>query len=159
VACEQFVTSSSSEWLLVLEDDALFTKTGSGGLWDILEEADKWDNDAPSFILTSEGLDLGTLRLTDEDFVAVSSQLNATRFPFTNTAAAYLVNRYMATHFVQTLRNKPGLAYNTIDFLINNLMLGLFLRAGRSKISCRHATKPPFQNASLNGGYSSLISS
>jgi GR25 family glycosyltransferase involved in LPS biosynthesis len=159
VAWEQFVTSSSSKWLLVLEDDALFTKTGSGGLWDILQEADKWDNDVLSFILTSEGLDLGALRLTDEDFVAVSSHLHATRFPFTNTAAAYLVNRSMATYFVQTLREKPGLAWNTIDFLINNMMLRVFLKAGTSKISCHHSTEPPFQNASINGGYSSLISS
>ncbi len=159
VAWEQFVTSSSSEWLLVLEDDALFTKTGVDGLWEILQEADQWTSGVPSYILASEGLDLEALGLKDEDFLGVSPRLNATRFPFTNTAAAYLVNRSLATHFVQTLRNRPRLAYNTIDFLINNLMLRIFLRAGSSKISCHHATKPPFQNASLNGGYSSLISS
>jgi hypothetical protein len=158
VAWDQFVNSSSSEWLLVLEDDALFTKTGSDGLWEILQEAGQWTSHAPSFILASEGLDLNDLKLTDEDFLAVSPRLNATRFPFTNTAAAYLVNRSMATHLVKTLRMKPGLAYNTIDFLINNLMLRIYFNPSSSQIFCHHANNPPFQNASIGGRYSSLIS-
>lgn len=159
VAWEQFVTSSSSEWLLVLEDDALFTKTGVGGFWGILKEAGQWSSSVPAYILASEGLDLEALRLTEADFSAVSPRLYATRFPFTNTAAAYLINRSMAKYFVEALRGKPKLAFNTIDFLINNLLLRIFSQSSTSQVFCHHANKPPFQNASINGRYSSLISS
>ena len=158
VAWKQFLTSSSSDWLLVLEDDALFTKAGPEGLWRILRETETWPSNIPSYILVSEGLDLGVLRLKSQDFSAVSSQLRSPRFPFANTAAAYLINRSLAAHFVKTLQEKPGLADNTIDFLLNNLMLRLFLKSGSSEISCHHSTFPPFQNASINGMYSSLLS-
>jgi hypothetical protein len=157
VTWEQFVTSSSSEWLLVLEDDALFTKVGPEGFWRILQEVKGWPSKNSCFLLVSEGLPLETLKIKDQDFEETSPRLNATRFPFTNTAAAYLINRSMATHFVETLREKPALAYNTIDFLITNLMLRPRLDGINSEISCHHSTKPPFQNASINGGYSSLI--
>jgi hypothetical protein len=144
---------------LVLEDDALFTKAGPEGLWGILREAERWPSNTPSFILVSEGLDLGVLGLKSRDFSAVSSQLRSPRFPFTNTAAAYLINRPLAAHFAKTLQEEPGLAHNTIDFLLNNLMLRLFLKSYGSDISCHHSTIPPFQNASINGMYSSLLSS
>jgi hypothetical protein len=157
VAWKQFLTSSS-DWLLVLEDDALFTKVGPEGLWGILRKAGGWPPNTPSFILVSEGLDLGVLGLKSQDFSAVSSELRSPRFPFANTAAAYLINRSLAAHFVKTLQEKPGLAYNTIDFLLNNLMLRLFLKSGGSEILCHHSTFPPFQNASINGMYSSLLS-
>jgi GR25 family glycosyltransferase involved in LPS biosynthesis len=143
---------------LVLEDDALFTKSGPEGLWQILQEAARWPSSIPSYILVSEGLDLEGLRLESEDFNAVSSQLIAPSFPFTNTAAAYLINRCLATHILSIWVRKPELRYNTIDFLINNFMLQLFLKGSSSGISCCHAASPPFQNASVNGGYSSLIS-
>lgn len=159
VAWKQFLTSSSSDWLLVLEDDALFTKAGPEGLWGILREAETWPSNIPSYILVSEGLDLGVLRLKSQDFSDVSSELRSPRFPFANTAAAYLINRPLAAHFVKTLQEKPDLAHNTIDFLLNNLMLRLFLKSGVSDISCHHSTCPPFQNASINGTYSSLLSS
>jgi GR25 family glycosyltransferase involved in LPS biosynthesis len=158
VAWRQFVTSSSSDWLLVLEDDALFTKAGPRSFWGILQEVGRLPENIPSHVLVSEGLDLRVIKVNSDNFVTVSSNLNATLFPFTNTAAAYLINRSMAKYFVSVMQEKPALAYNTIDFLINNMMLRIFFGPTSSKISCQHASNPPFQNASINGGYSSLIS-
>jgi hypothetical protein len=141
-----------------LEDDALFTDKGAKEFWRLLAEVDRLPKEIPAYVLASEGLSLEAFGLKAQDFTIVSSCLRTPPFPLTNTSAAYLLNKSLARHFVSSLENHPSLASNTIDFLINNLMLRLFLDKQDLGIACYHAMNPSFQNASIGGRYSSLIS-
>jgi len=158
VAWMAFDQASNADWLLVLEDDALFTEVGQREFWRIFADADGLSKDAPTFLLASEGLALEVLKVEEQAFEVFSPYVKSPPFPFTNTAAAYLINKSLARYFVSSLELQPSLAANTIDFLINNLLLRLYLDRQGLTVVCHHAVNPPFQNASINGRYSSLIS-
>jgi hypothetical protein len=157
LAWRTFLNSGYSDWLLVLEDDALFTTRGPTEFWKVFFEiADQASTD-PAFVLVSEGLSLDYLKVKQSDLRRKSDLLQSPAYPFTNTAAAYLINRKMAQHFVETVTNQKSLMANTIDFLINNLLLRLNQKRAEHTLRCHHAVRPPFQNASINGLYRSML--
>lgn len=158
VAWLQFLNSPSSDWLLVLEDDALFTHAGRSEFWKILDEVKQWPVSSPSFVHLSEGLELKKLKVKEDFFELTSPFLKSPIHPFTNTTAAYLLNKPLAEYFSRALQAHPRLTLNTADFQINNLMLRWNREHETGKTFCLHAVSPPFQNASINAGLGSSIS-
>lgn len=155
LAWTNFLSSRSAEWLLVLEDDALFTRSGLPEFWKVAAEVQDRPADLPVFVLLSEGINLEDLGLDESFFSHHSDALLSPAIPFTNTAAGYLMNRPMTRYFVETVEQRKTLLSNNVDFLINNLLTRQYKSSSKDGLACFHATHPPFQNASINGSYKS----
>lgn len=153
----KFRSDSNSDLLLVLEDDALFKNASS---LKTLEAALTFvaSSDNPTFLLASEGLPYSSL---GEGFNLTLGYEGDFWFPpvaFTNTAAAYFVNKNLATQFCESMEARPGLRFNTIDFLINALLNHTAIKNLEAPTRCAHLTRPIFLNGSLSGEFDSLIS-
>lgn len=158
-AWSQFL-ESDSDFLLVLEDDALLLDGWNAG-W-VQAQKLLFSDKAPGKLFISLGRgfsfdELGTLHLSRSiegvgGFVEVSK-------PFANTACAYLINRELAGALVTYSSSWPNRMLLNADFFLSDLMSRVANSSDGTKLTCLHATNPVFDNASLAGEYSSSLGS
>jgi hypothetical protein len=148
---------SDSDYLLVLEDDAMIFRDRIKDLprlWSLLGA-----NQAPAdFVMVGAGYSFSELRA--ERVVTETSELgiHAAVRPFTNTASGYLINRETANRFVTCVSLRPRRLNVNADFLITLLLNeGGSIRQSEG-IRCLHFVPPIFDNASLLGRYKSSVS-
>jgi hypothetical protein len=156
-AWSQFL-ESDSDFLLVLEDDALLLD-GWKSRW-VQAQKLLFSVKSPGKLFISLGRgfsfnQLGTIHLSRslnelEGFIEMSK-------PFANTACAYLINRELAEALVTYSSSWPNRMLLNADFLLNDLMSRQTSSSEQSKLTCLHATNPVFDNASLAGEYSSSL--
>jgi hypothetical protein len=156
-AWSQFL-ESESDFLLVLEDDALLLD-GWEAKW-VHAQRLMYSNKASGklFISLGKGFgfdQLGTLHLAKliedvDGFIEMSK-------PFANTACAYLINRELAEALVTYSSSWPSRMLLNADFFLNDLMSRLANSSNQTEITCLHSTNPVFDNASLAGEYSSSL--
>jgi hypothetical protein len=156
-AWSQFL-ESDSDFLLVLEDDALLLD-GWKARWVQVQKL-LFSNKASGklFISLGKGFSpdqLGTLHLSKsiedvDGFISMSK-------PFANTACAYFINRELAGALVTYSSSWPNRMLLNADFFLSEVMSRLQISSERTEITCLHATNPVFDNASLAGEYSSSL--
>jgi hypothetical protein len=153
----KFRSDKNSDLLLVLEDDALLKDPSRlktlGAALAFVESGDR-----PTFLLASEGLPYGLL---GEGFNLAPGSEGDFWFPptpFTNTTAAYFINKNLANQFCKSIDARPGLTFNAIDFLINALLNHTAIKSCATPIRCAHLTRPIFLNGSISGEFGSMIS-
>jgi hypothetical protein len=149
---------SDSDFLLVLEDDALLLD-GWEATW-VSTQRMLLSNKMPGklFISLGKGFgfdQLGTLHFS-RPIDDVDGFMEMSR-PFANTACAYLINRDLAEALVAYSSSWPSRLLLNADFFLNELMARLVSSSDRTEITCLHAVNPVFDNASLAGEYSSSL--
>jgi hypothetical protein len=148
---------SDSDYLLVLEDDAMIFHDRIRDLprlWSLLGA----NQAAADFIMVGAGYSFSELRA--KRVVTETSELgiHAAVRPFSNTASGYLINRETANRFVTCVSLRPRRLNVNADFLITLLLNegGSFRQS--EGIRCLHFVPPIFDNASLLGRYKSSVS-
>lgn len=149
---------SDSDFLLVLEDDALLFEDFEPrwlGLQELLQE---FGPAHKVFLCVGGGYELeelGASHLANERL----SDSNAFSFsvPFTNTSVAYLANRALIKSFVELQMSSAGSGMLNADFLINDLLLKLNHQEKVGAMVCIHTIPAMFDNASLSGTYQSSL--
>ena len=152
----QFV-QSSSDYLLVLEDDAIIFKDrikDLSRLWSSLDA----NYSAAEFIMVGAGYSFAELGA--EKAISETSEIGiqkATR-PFANTASAYVINRETAKFFATSVSLQPKRLNVNADFLISQLLREIHDSDPTVGVRCLHFVPPIFDNASLFGRYKSSVS-
>ena len=156
-AWSQFL-ESESDFLLVLEDDALLLDGWKVKWAQIQKLLFSAKSPGKLFISLGRGFSfdqLGTLHLSrsidgGEVFIEMSK-------PFANTTCAYLINRELAEALVTYSSSWPNRMLLNADFFLNDLMIRLASSSEKNDVTCLHATSPVFDNASLAGEYPSSL--
>lgn len=156
-AWSQFL-ESDSDFLLVLEDDALLLDGWKARWVQAQKLLFSFKSPGKLFISLGRGFgfdQLGTLHLS-RSIEGVGGFVEMSK-PFANTACAYLINRELAEALVTYSSSWPNRMLLNADFLLNDLMSRQTSSSEQSKLTCLHATNPVFDNASLAGEYSSSL--
>jgi hypothetical protein len=156
-AWSQFL-ESDSDFLLVLEDDALLLDGWKARWVQAQKLLFSFKSPGKLFISLGRGFSfdqLGTLHLSRSiDGVEIFIEMSK---PFANTTCAYLINRELAEALVAYSSSWPNRMLLNADFFLNDLMSRLESSSEKDAITCLHAMSPVFDNASLAGEYSSSL--
>ena len=149
---------SDSDFLLVLEDDALLLEDFESRWLELQELLREFGPSHKVFMCVGGGYDLGEMG-TSHLANKLLSDSNAFSFsvPFTNTTVAYLANRELIQGFVELQMNAAGSGMLNADFLINSLLMKLNQQETVGAIVCIHTIPAIFDNASLSGKYQSSL--
>lgn len=145
---------ASSDFLIVIEDDAVMSWAGSSKLRQLLLRADL----APSGLLYMDlagGFELSQLA-DARNFVIRDDGLVWTVRPITNTTCAYVLNRSMADALLSELLCDPLLRVLGPGWLLNELLQRVYRR---SPLDCIHNEQPVYGHGSFLGIHASSIES
>ncbi len=148
---------SGSDWLLVLEDDALLLKGGEARFRELLRSLNM--KCQRTFVMLARGYDLFELRAEHLRATKVDDFSFSTSVPFANTTAGYLVDRTLVQAFATYTSKAPQRLLQNLDFLLNRILMNLNSVLPRGAITCIHFDKPIVDNASLSGRYRSSVTS
>lgn len=140
-----------SDFLLVLEDDAVF-KPDSFRLLERAREHIETSGAGGDFYMDlAGGLDINVLEVSAIMQLRTNGFIEFAR-PVTNTACAYVLNAATAAAFLRIIDRRPWFRYLAIDWLINMLMVTRLNDSGR-KFVCLHAFPPVLAHGSTTGAY------
>lgn len=142
--------ASSNDYLMVLEDDAVFEAGNNPVLDEALERAAGRPPGTYFYMDLAGGLshrDLGVVELIGS---RSEGMIEFTK-PTTNTACAYLIDRPTAAKFLSMLDTKPWYRTLAIDWLLNMIMVDMTRHAER--LACWHADPPVLGHGSFTGAF------
>jgi hypothetical protein len=144
-----------ADFMICFEDDAVFKDDSSQRVISLLDNLSQKSQDALIYVDLAGGCDHDALKIDNLE----TGEDASFRFyikPVTNTACSYLINRSLATFFIERVFKKPKLRQIGADWLMNKL----FILAAHDgiKCTCMHASPTIFKHGSVTGEYASLLS-
>lgn len=133
---------SGAENLIVVEDDVFLVESASENthrILDYLETSKK-----PKFTSICEAFSFKELGVVKQ--MVIRGNGNASfKHPFTNTTAAYIVNRVFAEEALEIISSRPAMRLLPSDWFYNELFNYV------NELQCIHANRGILQNGSLLG--------
>lgn len=145
---------SDSDYLVVLEDDAVFKKDTARRFVETVVMIDRQFHGKEVYADLAGGLDLAVIGVEHLMDHANGSYLHFSK-PVTNTTCCYLLSAKTAKRFSDHLHERPKLRILSSDWLINYLFLDS--EKSQTAIECIHIQPPVFNHGSFTGEYSSSL--
>ena len=151
------LVDSESEFLMVLEDDAVLLESGEFRIKQMISSLSNTNSNQPLLVQISSGFSFEHLKVDHLLLNEFNSNYVKMTRPFINSTAGYIINRKLAENFLDSVSNNPIVLLNNADFLINRLLMMKYFELKNKNIICFHLSTPIVDNASLSGKYESSI--
>jgi hypothetical protein len=151
------LVDSESEFLMVLEDDAVLLESGEFRMKQLISSLSNSNSNQPLLVQISSGFSFEHLKVDHLLLNEFNSNYVKMTRPFINSTAGYIINRKLAENFLDSVSNNPIVLLNNADFLINRLLMMKYFELKNKNIICFHLSTPIVDNASLSGKYESSI--
>jgi GR25 family glycosyltransferase involved in LPS biosynthesis len=139
-----------SDYLVVFEDDAVFTIDSKQLLSDLLEQLSQGQSGRNIYVDLAGGCPLDSLKIdllqSDQD-----RSFRHYQKPVTNTACGYLMSNSLVVQFHKVLTRKPWLRLIGVDWMMNALFVNL--ERDGADCACMHAEPTFFKHGSTTGEY------
>jgi hypothetical protein len=142
----------SADWLLVMEDDAIFTHETVTQLIRIITTLCEAKN--PTYVDLAGGFNLQALQaeaLIDKNNERVITFIK----PITNTTCAYMMNISLAKELRKLIIFKPNYRLIASDWLLNQCFIDL--NYNNTNVKCIHFFPPIMIHGSINGMHESTV--
>ena len=144
-----------ADFLICFEDDAIFKENSSQRVIELLDNLIQSSPDCPVYADLAGGYENDVLKINNLETKREASFRFYSK-PVTNTSCTYLINRPLATFFIEMLAKKPQFRLIVSDWLMNKLFI-LAEDKGMPCV-CMHAFPTIFKQGSFTGEYKSILS-
>jgi hypothetical protein len=142
----------SADWLLVMEDDALFTNETVTQL--ILIITTLCEERIPTYVDLAGGFNLQALQV-DALIDKNNERIITFKKPITNTTCAYMMNINLAMELKKLITFKPNYRLIASDWLLNKCFIDLTYN--NTNVKCIHFFPPIMIHGSMYGMHQSTV--
>lgn len=144
-----------ADFLICFEDDTIFKEDSSQRVIELLDNFTRRSPDGLIYVDLAGGCEDDALKINNLETGKDASFRYYSKL-VTNTSCSYLINRPLATFFIEMIAKTPQLRLIVSDWLMNKL----FILADNDgvKCACMHASPTIFKQGSFTGEYVSTLS-